>query len=467
MDDLTKKYIEMIFYTYIIRVVCAIGIFGNLAILVVLSRRGAKETAFVYIRALAAVDLIICVSLLGLGFVRCGEDCSYLSPTARYWGKIYEAFIYLPIGNAGQMSNLFITMAMTIHRVASVIQIRKASHDGCALRINVRRSRNLARRLVIIIIIFSVSVNVIRFFFYTVQEAPIADPLPEKTAIPSTYRHHQGKVGLTTLPALPLRLASSLRLGDHVITNNDSAATATPNRASILGLPQWNSQNFVYFSNFTNGPGTLGEPAGNREYELVGEDAERDVRYTLVETDFYKGIITSFLYALSALHFGELIVLTTVNLILIRILRLSKQQRKNLIRGEIQQRKRRDGDDVTRMLIITVLVHIVCHLHSPFSAPKIAETVFGVDYIKSASYGVQLAVNNTLTLTSHAITFFLYLVSRKFRKQVSRTWDCIIHHVKRRAKAPQTPNHSWTPSYAKGGASPILHRQSSGNIRFL
>ena len=46
MDELTKKYIEMIFYTYVIRFVCAVGIFGNIAILVVLSRRGAKETAF-------------------------------------------------------------------------------------------------------------------------------------------------------------------------------------------------------------------------------------------------------------------------------------------------------------------------------------------------------------------------------------------------------------------------------------
>lgn len=99
--------------------------------------------------------------------------------------------------------------------------------------------------------------------------------------------------------------------------------------------------------------------------------------------------------------------LATVNLILIRILRLSKQQRNNLIRGEKQQRKRRDGDDVTRMLIITVLVHIVCHLHSPFAAAPIAEFVFGQHYVASHAYRIQLAVNNALTLTSHAITFFL------------------------------------------------------------
>jgi hypothetical protein len=46
MEISTKNYIETVLYTYVIRVVCAVGIFGNVAILVVLSRRGAKETAF-------------------------------------------------------------------------------------------------------------------------------------------------------------------------------------------------------------------------------------------------------------------------------------------------------------------------------------------------------------------------------------------------------------------------------------
>lgn len=95
----------------------------------------------------------------------------------------------------------------------------------------------------------------------------------------------------------------------------------------------------------------------------------------------------------------------TVNVILIRVLRRSKSQRKSLIRAEVQSRKKRD--DVTRMLVVMVVVHIVCHLHSPFSADPIAQLIFGSHYIQSNEYQFQLALNNTLTLTSHAITFFL------------------------------------------------------------
>ena len=120
--------------------------------------------------------------------------------------------------------------------------------------------------------------------------------------------------------------------------------------------------------------------------------------------------------------------LATVNLILIRILKNNKGQRKNLIRGEVQKRERREGDDVTRMLVITVLVHIVCHLHSPFSAPMIAQQFFGKQYIESHAYKIQLAVNNTLTLTSHAITFFL--VSGTLLAHPSITGASIIQHVR-------------------------------------
>lgn len=46
MDDNTKNYIEIVVYTYIIRIICVVGILGNTAILVVLSRREVTETAF-------------------------------------------------------------------------------------------------------------------------------------------------------------------------------------------------------------------------------------------------------------------------------------------------------------------------------------------------------------------------------------------------------------------------------------
>lgn len=47
MEDDTRKYLEVVLYTYVMRIICFIGIFGNITILVVLARRrGSKETAF-------------------------------------------------------------------------------------------------------------------------------------------------------------------------------------------------------------------------------------------------------------------------------------------------------------------------------------------------------------------------------------------------------------------------------------
>ncbi|XP_055340093.1 uncharacterized protein LOC129589377 [Paramacrobiotus metropolitanus] len=440
MDDSTKKYMEIIFYTYIIRIICVVGVLGNTSILIVLSRRGAKGTAFVYIKALAGVDLLICIMLLGMGFIRCGDCIS--GPEQEFVGRVYEGFLYLPLANAGQMANLFITMAMAVHRAVSV--------RIDALRIDVRKSRTVAKSLVLLIVGFSFVVNGIRFFFFTIKET--------------------------------CDMGSELRFGSIGRVNNDPSVipmSLIQSRANVEvyyagAVTEFNDSYYLMLSTVTlspqHSPSTIQEEYGSEMDHANNATGQSDiyginttpspVRYTLEKTAFYERVIRGFLLALSTLHFIELLTLTTVNIILIRVLRRSKSQRNTLLRTELQHRKKRD--DVTRMLVVTVVVHIVCHLHSPFSADPIAQLVFGPDYIKSNEYNIQLAVNNTLTLTSHAITFFLYLVCAKFRKQVKRTWECILGHLRiRRSSRSSTPTSGWTPSYSKGGASPILHRNHS------
>ena len=60
--------------------------------------------------------------------------------------------------------------------------------------------------------------------------------------------------------------------------------------------------------------GDGGEDRGPREWELVGQTTagglERDVRYKLEETDLYRASTDLYLYALSGLHFTELLILS-------------------------------------------------------------------------------------------------------------------------------------------------------------
>lgn len=67
---------------------------------------------------------------------------------------------------------------MAVHRVFCILQMRSA-HDGyLCLRVNIRRSRKLAKQLVALIVVCCAIVNSIRFFFYRIDEVRL---YPEAT----------------------------------------------------------------------------------------------------------------------------------------------------------------------------------------------------------------------------------------------------------------------------------------------
>ena len=117
-----------------------------------------------------------------------------------------QGFVYLPVANFAQIANLLITITMAVHRVFNVLQTRSA-HDGyvCALRVNVRQSRRLAHRLVVLIVVIAAMFNSIRFFFYEIEEVedysttpvwPIqGNQKPIIIAVPS-YLNSSGKTDL-------------------------------------------------------------------------------------------------------------------------------------------------------------------------------------------------------------------------------------------------------------------------------
>lgn len=142
-----------IIYTVIIPIMCSTGIAFNCLNLAVFGQSVLSGTYFTFLVALSAVDLCTLIIVLPIGFSRC-----YCPNTgmATYAAKIYESYVYLPLGNTSATISIWVTTALTIERFLSVKKLMIASKNNTVCR---------ARMTVVTQAIFSLILN-FPYFFY-------------------------------------------------------------------------------------------------------------------------------------------------------------------------------------------------------------------------------------------------------------------------------------------------------------
>ena len=133
---------------YIQPAICVFGILCNLLNLLILTRPKLKESPYTYLLGLAVTDLGLLVILFVGSFDKRIANRSYS------W-QVFNAFVFLPIGNVFANSSIWITVLLTIERWISVRFPLKAK-KMC--------TKQLARWAIIGVVVVMLVINTPRFF---------------------------------------------------------------------------------------------------------------------------------------------------------------------------------------------------------------------------------------------------------------------------------------------------------------
>jgi hypothetical protein len=114
---LQYKFVEHIFYLYVLSPLCLIGLILNVINLIIFSDRSFKYLTFKYLRLIAFVDCITCT----LVFIYCITN--YTRPRTlndKYFRIWYLVNVYFPLANVTAACNVLLTITVTIERLVSV-----------------------------------------------------------------------------------------------------------------------------------------------------------------------------------------------------------------------------------------------------------------------------------------------------------------------------------------------------------
>ena len=114
-DDKTIEWIKFVAYSIVAYVVVAVGIFGNLLSLVVLTRPNLKGVMYLYLLGLAASNLCVLVTAVPALY-----DISHGLTGGNYITAFYQAHMKLPLINSFMASSVYIIICMTVNRYISI-----------------------------------------------------------------------------------------------------------------------------------------------------------------------------------------------------------------------------------------------------------------------------------------------------------------------------------------------------------
>jgi len=109
------EYIKWVAYSVVAYVIVGVGILGNLASLVVLTRPNLKGVMYVYLLGLAVSNLCVLISALPALF-----DMSSGLGGGHYTTAFFQAHLMLPLINSFMASSVYIIICMTVNRYISI-----------------------------------------------------------------------------------------------------------------------------------------------------------------------------------------------------------------------------------------------------------------------------------------------------------------------------------------------------------
>ena len=166
---------ESIGYVYILPVVCTFGIAGNIFTLVVLFRERFQGTAYSYLKAIAALDLMSLVFVLPT-ITRCSQ-CPLRDS---YFGPVFEAYLHVFVGDVFVKSSFWTVVIFTAERCitscfpASVLSLliqRRAwgGREGAVTRNPSNHRHSVATSVAIVMLVVAIE-NTPTFWNYTIRE---------------------------------------------------------------------------------------------------------------------------------------------------------------------------------------------------------------------------------------------------------------------------------------------------------
>jgi len=103
--------IHYIAYGIVAKIIVAVGIFGNILNLVVLSRPNLKGVMYIYLLGLAVSNLLVLVSAIpALNFLAHGRT------TQHYALAFFQAHLALPVLNTFMAASVYIMICTTVNR---------------------------------------------------------------------------------------------------------------------------------------------------------------------------------------------------------------------------------------------------------------------------------------------------------------------------------------------------------------
>ncbi|XP_067664989.1 probable G-protein coupled receptor B0563.6 [Haliotis asinina] len=98
-------------YLFLVPCICIFGIIGNIVNILILHKGPFSGAAYVYLKGLAFFDMLSLIFILPICVIRC-PVCSL----AEHSWSVYEAYIYIPIGDIFIKASVVTTVVFTIER---------------------------------------------------------------------------------------------------------------------------------------------------------------------------------------------------------------------------------------------------------------------------------------------------------------------------------------------------------------
>ena len=147
---------EDIVNSFVMPCICVVGIVLNLLNLIVFCQSYLKGTCFTFLTALSMADMTTLTIVLPLGFSR--QMNQSLVPMS---AKLYEIYVFYPLGNSSATLSIWVTTTLTIERLVSVKKYAIASKTNSICR---------ARVTIVLLALGSLLLNLPLFFVKQLSE---------------------------------------------------------------------------------------------------------------------------------------------------------------------------------------------------------------------------------------------------------------------------------------------------------